>query len=400
MGIGLYPPIQNAYPQASVYRGTNPGCGPGSSLSGVSDISSRTRLAGNPGSRTQKVYAGSSLLISGYGSSGRVNENLTVKNTRTQEMRDMLRGLKKEPQKKANPYAAYSEDYENGFLMTSRSSDDDGEDSLKEPVNYNYKEVASKIQRAKTSVSASQAVLSARRKVIEMKRKISAGNGDAEELQLALTHAKKMEMTARKKKHHLELEELAERTRGRDEQADRQEDAVSGVKDALISLEEEKVSEKEDEILKEREEMIREAAEELEESRMEEAEEALAALNEEIAEFGEDELKELEEAMELLETMEVIDPHMSEEELEELKRKHRNAENKAIMKADMDYLKGMIRHLTEKGTSPASGSASRIFSGAPAFAQTAAPSVSASVLPGVSPASLSGPVSVSVDLLA
>ncbi len=400
MSTVLYPRIQNAYPQSYAYYGGTPGSGPGSPLSGVSDISSRTRLAGNPGGRPQKVYAGSSCLTSGFGSSVRAKEDTAGRSVRTKEMRDMLRGLKKEPQKKANPYAAFSEDYENGFLMTSRSSDDDGEDSLKEPVNYNYKEVASKIQRAKTSVSASQAVLSARRKVIEMKRKISAGNGDAEELQLALTHAKRMEMAARKKKHHLELEELAERTRGRDERADRQEEAVSGIKDALISLEEEKVSEKEDEILEEREEMIREAEEEFEESRMEEAEEALAALNEEIAEFGEDELKELEEAMEMLETMEVIDPHMSEEELEELKRKHRNAESKAIVKADMDYLKGMIRHLTEKGTSPASGSVSRIFSGAPAFAQTAAPSVSASVLPGVSPASLSAPVSVSVDLLA
>ena len=46
-------------------------------------------------------------------------------------------------------------------------------------------------------------------------------------------------------------------------------------------------------------------------------------------------------SQEMLENMEIVDPHMSEEELEELKRKHRAAENKAIVKAEMDYLKGL-----------------------------------------------------------
>ena len=62
-----------------------------------------------------------------------------------------------------------------------------------------------------------------------------------------------------------------------------------------------------------------------------------------VAEFGEEELKQLEEAMEAFESMEVLDPHMSDEQFEDLKRKHRAAENKAIVKADMDYLKDMAR---------------------------------------------------------
>ncbi|MBQ3798505.1 MAG: hypothetical protein II842_19880, partial [Butyrivibrio sp.] len=66
---------------------------------------------------------------------------------------------------------------------------------------------------------------------------------------------------------------------------------------------------------------------------------------------GEEELKQLEEAMEMLETMEVVNPHMSKEDLEELKRKHRASEDKAIMKANMEYLKDMIKHELGKNAS-------------------------------------------------
>ncbi len=40
---------------------------------------------------------------------------------------------------------------------------------------------------------------------------------------------------------------------------------------------------------------------------------------------------------------------MSEERLQELKRKHRSEENRAMVKADMDYLKDMIKHCLDKG---------------------------------------------------
>ena len=254
-------------------------------------------------------------------------------------------------------HTGMSADRVNGYMQLSETSGNEKEEETKKPVNYNYKEVASKIQRAKTSMSAGRAVLAAKRKVLELKGRISAGNGDPEELQSALTHAKRMEMAARKKKHHLELEELAATVQKRDEQFDKAEEAVSGMRDALIQAEEENVSEKEDAILEEREDMICEAAEELKESRSQDSEELLSELNAMISEFGEEELKELEEAMEMLENLEFIDPHMSPEELEELKRKHRAAENKAIMKADMDYLKDMIKHqLAKAGSIPGIGS--------------------------------------------
>ena len=82
--------------------------------------------------------------------------------------------------------------------------------------------------------------------------------------------------------------------------------------------------------------------------------------------------------------MEMIDPHMTKEDLEELKRKHRASEQKAMMKADMDYLKGMIKLQNEgKGISTISS-----------------PSVSVPNLsmPAMSMPSVSAPVSVSIDV--
>ena len=269
----------------------------------------------------------------------------------SQEMRRLIRDLNKTSQQDQNTYAANSDGKVNGFLDISGSHDKEEEESSKKPVNYNYKEVSAKIQQAKTSVSAEQAVLAASRKVLDIKRKISTHDGDPEELQLALTHAKRMEMAARKKKHHLELEEMADNTRKRDEVQDKMEEASKNMENALVSIKEEKVSEQENAIFDKRTEMIHEAEEQFKESGKQISEDMLADLNEMISEFGEEELKELEEAMEMLENMEVIDPHMSKEDLEDLKRKHRAAENKAIMKADMDYLKDMIKHQLDKGGS-------------------------------------------------
>ncbi len=296
-------------------------------------------------------------------------------NAQSSELRQQIRSVKETKMKKDSRYSASYEEQEeelqqaeggetvesahkkqakvvytgtiqakkNGFLERTESKDKKKEEKLKKPVRYNYKEVAGKIQRAKTSVSAGQALLSAKRKVVEMRRKISSKEGDPEELQFALTHAKRMEMVARKKKHHLELEELVTHTRERDEREEKTEEAAQRLEDSFISAEEEKLSQKEDEVFEKRQDLLHEAAEEGG------TEDMLADLNEMLSEYGEETLKELEEAMELLESMEFLDPHMSEEELEELKRKHRAAENKAIVKADMDYLKDMIKHQTGKG---------------------------------------------------
>lgn len=291
---------------------------------------------------------------------------------RSSELRDKIRNLNKVQTygRDANgrkTFVGQSQDKVNGYLDLSRSTASKKSEKSKKPVRYNFKEVSSKILRAKTSISAGQAVIAAKRKVVEVRRKIEAGDGDPEELQLVLTHAKRMEMAARKKKHNLELEELVEHTQSRDERLEKQEEAATDIKDAIVAAEEEKVAKKEDEIFEERQDMIEDAVEEAEERKSENTEEMLANLNEMISKFGEEELKELEEEMEFLECMEIVDPHMTEEELDELKRKHRAAENRAIVKADMDYLKGMIKHQTEKGNSSGASSVSAVSTSSSAY---------------------------------
>ncbi len=297
---------------------------------------------------------GSSGSVFGKKSSKSVNQKAEKTGAdpgRSEEIRELIKNLNKKKTEGPKTFVGVSKDKEKGYLDLSTSFTSKKAEKVKKPVRYSYKEVSAKILRAKNSVSAGQAVLAAKRKVVEVRRQISSGDGDAEELQLALTHAKRMEMVARKKKHNLELEEMVENTQRRDENMDKMEEAADDIQSALIYAEEEKITSEEDAIFEERQDMLEEAAAEAEERNAEAAEEMLDKLNKMISEFGEEELKELEEEMEMLENMEIIDPHMSEEELEELKRKHRAAESRAIVKADMDYLKGMIKHQMEKGNS-------------------------------------------------
>lgn len=277
------------------------------------------------------------------------------------QMRRLARKLTQtREEKKQKTFTARSEDKENDFLsLFGNIENKEEEKAVAEPkYEYNYKEVANKIKQAKTSESAEQAVISAKRKVMEVKRKIASGAGNAEELQLALTHATRMEMAARKKKNHLELEEMIMTTQRRDEQLDKQEDAVTDMRTAVIDSAEEKLNKAEDDIFIQRQDMIEEAVAEMKENGEDVSDEAMAELNEMIAEYGEEEIEKLEDAMDQLELMEVVDPHMSEEDLEELKRKHRLAEQKAIMKADMDYLKGVIKLQMQKGAEAAQGAGS------------------------------------------
>lgn len=232
----------------------------------------------------------------------------------------------------------------NGYLNLNSMYETKNKNKSLTKYKYNYKDVSNKIQAAKTSVSASRAVVAAKRKVVELKRKLSVKSDDSDELQLALIHAERMEMVARKKKHNLEQEELVSRTMKRDETFDRNDE----VNDAALQMED-KIAEEEDKIFEERYEMLEDVMTKLSETDMEKlSDDMLTELNEMLSSFGEDILKELDEAMELMESMEIIDPHMSEEDFRKLKRKHRDAENKAIMKADMDYIKAVIKMTTEK----------------------------------------------------
>ena len=292
-----------------------------------------------------------------------------------QMKKDELRKQQIKQEKLTNPNADFpiSPSSIDDFLKLSGApeNEEEKEEEL-EVTRYNYKDVANKIVRAKTSQSAGQAVLSAKRKVVEVKRMISKGDGDPEELQLALTHAKRMEMAARKKKHHLELEEYAENTHKLDEKLNKEEDQAQNIRSMETLAAEDELSKQEDAIFEVRQDMIEEVMDSIRESSMEVSDEELASINEMISNFGEEQLEMLEETMQMLEEMELINPHMSEEELEKVKQRHRASENKAIVKANMDYLKGMFKHLEDKkGITPSMNTGSSHIS-MPAFTAAAA----------------------------
>ncbi len=266
------------------------------------------------------------------------------------QMRVMLRNLENNNKNNDNQYSVYSKDGKLKDIWEMTKTSDKDKPKIKKRLNYNYKEISNKILRAKNSLTAGQAMLCAKRKVIEIKRKIANNDGDSDELRVALTHATRMEMAARKKKHNIEQEEMAEAVRKRDERLDELKESASDINSHLVSEKEDEVSEAEDEIFEAREETYEQIQEELKEKNEEITEEMIAELNEKIAELGEEALRQMEEAMEMLEDMEILDPHMSEEELEKVKRRHRAAEERAILKADMDYLKDTIKHQLAQST--------------------------------------------------
>ena len=188
---------------------------------------------------------------------------------------------------------------------------------------------------------------------------------------------------------------MVARTQKIDERFDKQEDAAQGIQSAITQAEEEKITEKEDEIFDERETMLEEALAQIEESGAAVSDEMMADLNKMISEFGEEELKELEEAMEMLENMEVVDPHMSKEDFEDLKRKHRASENKAIAKANMEYLKDMIKHeLGKAGRTPGMGGGQS----APVSVSSPVPQMANVSMPAMSPAPVSDGPSIDVSV--
>ena len=271
------------------------------------------------------------------------------------EIRDQLRQLKQERyQEKTNPFGVTKEDMISSLLGETETDD---KDEVREntSVNYNFHSVTSKIRQAKTSASAGRAVLSAKRKIQELKRKLANSDADPDEITFALNHAKRIERVAKKKQRHLEMEEMITRTQKRDEAIGKTEQAAEDLAMAKRDQLEDKLTDKQSELDEMQTAMFVEAIEKLKETQSEISDDMIAAVDEMIESMTEEEQEMLSEMSEMLENMEILDPHMSEEDLKKLKTKHRNAENKEIVKADADYWKSMMKHNVEKANSPAIG---------------------------------------------
>ncbi|MCH5255709.1 MAG: hypothetical protein J1D87_00390 [Lachnospiraceae bacterium] len=200
----------------------------------------------------------------------------------------------------------------------------------KKKLFYNFKKVSTQIMTSKTSTNAGKALTKARTTYIMLLIQQRSSEYSEEELKSALEHAEEMVRIAKKRKKHMEQEERVAQVSepGFDEALDENEEASS----YLESLEEgdydgELSSEEMQEIAREIEEMTRES---MEESLMDLANDLLN----------------------------VSYSNMSDEEIEELKRKHRQEELRDIMEADMKYLKALFERLQREKQQGSSGSSS------------------------------------------
>lgn len=197
-------------------------------------------------------------------------------------------------------------------LRSQRQQAKDTALSLKK-LKYQHKSISSKILSAKTSEQAKQAVSSARREVIKLKRQRLDPDVDTEELEAAITHAKEMERVAKKKERHLETEELAKIT-----------GKVTAQGDGSFVQDIEEITPESGDTSQEIEEMTIEM--------MEDLEDGMREMLEDIG-FGE-----------ILDGTSGVTKDMSEEDIKKLEIKHRNSEMKDIVKADADYLKVAFNH--------------------------------------------------------
>lgn len=280
-------------------------------------------------------------------------------------------------------------------------------DLQKKKLQYSYKKISSQIVRSKTSTSARSAASAAKREVMRLKRLKGNEDYDQEELEISIEHAKAMERVARKKVHHLQQEEMIERTgkgffeaveeseENKDDQSEDPEnsetnsDGNTGGSDVsiqeyrdygaemaanaqyLMELQEEYQYE-----LEQAQEEMMEGLDEMQELASENAE-ALSDMNEEMMAEMQRAMEDMMEDLDLTEleqTLYAPDPNMSKEDLKELKIKHRNKEMKDIVKADADYMKATFeKHEADKGKG-ASAALSSAASSAPSFPGSAAPS--------------------------
>lgn len=193
---------------------------------------------------------------------------------------------------------------------------------------YNFKQISTRILQAKTSTSARKALNGARRKVVELRKKIKMSNQNNQDLLNAIRHAEAMVRVAKKKVKHLEEEENVKLRGGVCEAAmeEKTEDA------AALELYEDT-----------------EGGPEFDMEDMQELMELYQELMDEALEEME-ELSDLEDMM-----LESPGVEMDPEDLEQMKKKHRSEELRKIVEADMKYLRAMFEKLAKEQQSGLSG---------------------------------------------
>lgn len=201
---------------------------------------------------------------------------------------------------------------------------------VKKRLPYSFKEISTRLLQTKKSGNAQRVLLSAKQKAASLRLMYKGGVYDDDEVFAALMHAQAIARVAKKRVNHLEEEERAEKKIGEDGSfcdADLEEKTEEATTKQIHKEEAEQKKAKMDmqrmqKLMEQYERMMQEAMKELEQL---------------------DNLDEFSEEM-------GIDGEISMDpaDLELMKKKHRADEMRAIMEADMKYLKFMFDKLEKE----------------------------------------------------
>lgn len=201
---------------------------------------------------------------------------------------------------------------------------------VKKRLPYSFKEISTRLLKTKKSGNAHQVLISARQKAVSLRLMYKGGVYDDDEVLAALMHAQAIVRVAKKREKHLQEEERAEKKIGKDGvfcEADLEEKTEEASSRQIHKEEREQTKAKMDlqrmqKLMEQYERMMQEAMKELEQL------DNMDALSEELGIDGE--------------------VSMDPEDLELMKKKHRADEMRAIVEADMKFLKFMFDKLEKE----------------------------------------------------
>lgn len=188
---------------------------------------------------------------------------------------------------------------------------------LKKRLPYNFKALSSEIMRAKKSDTARPLLMKMKSKLSWLYRQLKNGEYGESEVMAAILHAAAMEKIAKRKIRHLEAEEAVENGNAISN-APSEDDEVYGKDELLKSLEENtNISE----------EKLQELMEKIEKLEEEITKDTLSELQDMVLYSGKD---------------------ISEADIKEMKRKHREDEERQLTRADLEYLKSLFNRLEQE----------------------------------------------------
>lgn len=329
-----------------------------------------------------------------------------------EESASSLRELMYEKRKKDKNDDFYSRFTQNSYnyaesIRASRAKNQKTKAKVKK-LRYSHKAISSQIMKCKTSVNAKQVAGKAKREVVRLRQKKLSAQYDPEEVQIALTHAMKIERVAKKKVKHLLEEEMVKVTGGpcageleekMDESSDQEkaEDAIAAMENGMSGEDAAAMQQRRAMSSQEQAQYIQEqmqAMQEMMQAQMEQMQYAMemaqqqmqASMEDMMSEFMEEMQESMEKLLEesglsdLLEEMAGgFDMEMDPADYHMMKLKHRAKELKEIAEADAEYLKAVFDRLERmkdsalQNLSGNSNNNAASFAGVPAGGGVAAP---------------------------